>query len=32
VGPELASFIDKYFDGTQQYALQFIQAWIDNEE
>jgi D-alanyl-D-alanine carboxypeptidase len=31
VGPELASFIDKYFDGIQQYALQFIQAWIEEE-
>jgi D-alanyl-D-alanine carboxypeptidase len=32
VGPELASFIDKYFDGIQQYALQFIQAWIEDDE
>jgi D-alanyl-D-alanine carboxypeptidase len=31
VGPELASFIDKYFDGIQQYALQFIQAWIEGD-
>jgi D-alanyl-D-alanine carboxypeptidase len=31
VGPELASFIDKYFDGIQQYALQFIQAWIEED-
>ncbi|MDR0473384.1 MAG: M15 family metallopeptidase [Treponema sp.] len=29
-GPELASFIDKYFDGIQQYALQFIRAWIES--
>jgi D-alanyl-D-alanine carboxypeptidase len=28
VGKELAAFIDKYFDGVQQYALQFIQAWL----
>jgi D-alanyl-D-alanine carboxypeptidase len=27
VGPELAAFIDRYFDGIQQYALQFINAW-----
>jgi D-alanyl-D-alanine carboxypeptidase len=27
VGRELASFIDSYFDGIQQYALQFIHAW-----
>jgi D-alanyl-D-alanine carboxypeptidase len=27
VGKELAAFIDNYFDGIQQYALQFIQAW-----
>ena len=28
VGKELAEFIDKYFDGIQQYALQFIHAWL----
>ncbi|WP_010255698.1 M15 family metallopeptidase [Treponema primitia] len=27
VGPELAAFIDTYFDGIQQYALQFIHQW-----
>jgi D-alanyl-D-alanine carboxypeptidase len=27
VGPDLSAFIDKYFDGIQQYALQFILAW-----
>lgn len=27
VGPELAFFIDTYFDGIQQYALQFIHEW-----
>jgi D-alanyl-D-alanine carboxypeptidase len=27
VGPELAAFIDTYFDGIQQYALQFIHEW-----
>jgi D-alanyl-D-alanine carboxypeptidase len=27
VGRELASFINTYFDGIQQYALQFIHAW-----
>jgi D-alanyl-D-alanine carboxypeptidase len=27
VGPELAFFIDTYFDGIQQYALQFIYEW-----
>jgi D-alanyl-D-alanine carboxypeptidase len=26
-GTALASFIDKWFDGIQQYALQFIYAW-----
>ena len=29
VGPDLAAFIDTYFDGIQQYALQFIQAWLE---
>jgi D-alanyl-D-alanine carboxypeptidase len=27
VGPELVHFIDTYFGGIQQYALQFIHAW-----
>jgi D-alanyl-D-alanine carboxypeptidase len=27
VGPELAAFIDAYFGGIQQYALQFIHEW-----
>ena len=27
VGKELAEFIDNYFDGIQQYALQFIHVW-----
>jgi len=27
VGRDLAAFIDTYFDGIQQYALQFIKAW-----
>jgi len=27
VGKDLAAFIDKYFEGIQQYALQFIHAW-----
>jgi D-alanyl-D-alanine carboxypeptidase len=27
VGPELAAFIDTYFDGIQQYALRFIHEW-----
>ena len=27
VGKDLAVFIDNYFDGIQQYALQFINAW-----
>ena len=29
VGKDLAAFIDAYFDGIQQYALQFIKAWLD---
>jgi len=28
VGAETARFIDRYFDGIQQYALVFINAWI----
>ena len=27
VGKDLAAFIDNYFEGIQQYALQFIHAW-----
>jgi D-alanyl-D-alanine carboxypeptidase len=27
VGRDLVYFIDTYFDGVQQYALQFIHAW-----
>jgi D-alanyl-D-alanine carboxypeptidase len=27
VGKELADFINRYFDGIQQYALQFILSW-----
>jgi D-alanyl-D-alanine carboxypeptidase len=27
VGPELAAFIDAYFDGVQQHALRFIHEW-----
>jgi D-alanyl-D-alanine carboxypeptidase len=30
VGKDLALFIDEYFDGVQQYALQFIHGWIQN--
>ena len=29
VGRDLAAFIDSYFDGIQQYALQFIHAWLE---
>jgi D-alanyl-D-alanine carboxypeptidase len=29
VGKDLAAFIDTYFEGIQQYALQFIKAWQD---
>jgi len=32
VGKDLAAFIDKYFDGIQQYALQFIHAWQEQAE
>ncbi|MDR2740727.1 MAG: M15 family metallopeptidase [Treponema sp.] len=28
VGRDLSAFIDAYFDGIQQYALQFIHAWV----
>jgi len=32
VGKDLAAFIDTYFEGIQQYALQFIHAWqVQNE-
>ncbi|MCL2007556.1 MAG: M15 family metallopeptidase [Treponema sp.] len=27
MGRDITSFIDNYFDGIQQYALQFIQVW-----
>jgi D-alanyl-D-alanine carboxypeptidase len=27
VGPDLAAFIDTWFDGIQQYALRFIHEW-----
>jgi D-alanyl-D-alanine carboxypeptidase len=27
VGPELAAFINTYFDGIQQYALRFLHEW-----
>jgi D-alanyl-D-alanine carboxypeptidase len=29
VGRDLSAFIDTYFDGVQQYALQFIHAWVE---
>ena len=32
VGKDLAAFIDRYFDGIQQYALQFIRAWLAQAE
>jgi zinc D-Ala-D-Ala carboxypeptidase len=32
VGKDLAAFIDNYFDGIQQYALQFIHAWQEQAE
>jgi D-alanyl-D-alanine carboxypeptidase len=32
VGEDLASFIDTWFGGIQQYALQFIQAWEELRE
>jgi D-alanyl-D-alanine carboxypeptidase len=31
VGQDLAAFIDAWFDGIQQYALQFIDAWEKND-
>jgi D-alanyl-D-alanine carboxypeptidase len=30
VGKDLARFADEYFDGVQQYALQFIHGWTEN--
>ncbi|GHT86040.1 hypothetical protein FACS1894137_11080 [Spirochaetia bacterium] len=32
VGPELAAFINTYFDGIQQYALQFIYEWENTRQ
>ena len=32
VGRDLAAFIDNYFEGVQQYALQFIHAWQAQEQ
>jgi D-alanyl-D-alanine carboxypeptidase len=32
VGKDLALFINTYFDGVQQYALQFIHGWIQNSD
>jgi D-alanyl-D-alanine carboxypeptidase len=32
VGKDLTAFIDKYFDGIQQYALQFIYAWQEQAD
>lgn len=32
VGRDLAAFIDAYFDGVQQYALQFIREWLKRSE
>ncbi|MDR0758808.1 MAG: M15 family metallopeptidase [Treponema sp.] len=32
VGRDLAAFIDAYFDGVQQYALQFIHEWVKRSE
>ena len=32
VGKDLASFIENYFDGIQQYALKFIQVWLQHIE
>jgi D-alanyl-D-alanine carboxypeptidase len=29
VGRDLSAFIDAYFDGIQQYALQFIHTWVN---
>jgi len=32
VGRDLAAFIDRYFEGIQQFALQFIQTWLAQAE
>jgi D-alanyl-D-alanine carboxypeptidase len=32
VGRDLAAFIDSYFNGIQQYALQFIKAWQEQTD
>jgi D-alanyl-D-alanine carboxypeptidase len=32
VGEDLSAFIDTWFDGIQQYALQFIRAWEELRE
>jgi len=29
VGKDLAAFINEYFEGIQQYALQFIKVWLE---
>ena len=29
LGRDLAAFTEKYFNGIQQYALQFIQSWLE---
>jgi D-alanyl-D-alanine carboxypeptidase len=30
VGADLVHFIDTYFNGVQEYALEFINAWVNN--
>ena len=32
LGRDLTAFKEKYFDGIQQYALQFIRAWLEATE
>ena len=32
VGGDLALFIDRYFEGIQQFALQFIQVWQEHNQ
>jgi D-alanyl-D-alanine carboxypeptidase len=32
VGKDLSAFIDKYFDGIQQYALRFIYVWRNQDQ
>jgi D-alanyl-D-alanine carboxypeptidase len=32
VGKDLAAFIDRYFEGIQQFALQFIHTWLTQAE